>query len=148
MSKRRTSKSIKEKIKTRHYFFLNPYNDVAFTKCPKCNNKTKVRKYPLAIHIEPGQFLCLNKICKYCPTCDLIIAKKNDVEDLMVQGFEEKDPSIIGNDYLVVGTVDRPVWRKYRDSSTEAGNVIDDIYVFKDVKNFELMPNWSYDPEK
>ena len=38
-----------------HRFFLNPYEDMAFTKCPKCEAKTKVRKFPLVIHIEPTQ---------------------------------------------------------------------------------------------
>ena len=148
MPKRKSSKSKKGKIKTRHYFFLSTYQEEAFTKCPKCNKKTKVRKYPLAIHIEPGQFCFLNKICKYCPNCDLIIAKKTDVEDLMVRCFEETNPSIIGNDYLVVGTVDRPVWRKYHKDPQSPGDVLDDIYVFKGMKNFELMPSWYYDPKK
>ena len=35
---------------TRHYFFLNPYEDAAFTRCPKCETKTMVRKFPLVIH--------------------------------------------------------------------------------------------------
>ena len=61
-----TTTSAEKPEKTRHYFFLNPYEDCAFTKCPKCNNSTKVRKFPLVIHIEPLQFLVLNKNCKYC----------------------------------------------------------------------------------
>ena len=78
----------------------------------------------------------------------MIIAKKSHIEDMMVQSFEERDPSIIGNDYIVVGTLDRSVWRKHRNTSTEAGKVVDDIYVFKDIKNFEIMPGWYYDPKK
>ena len=148
MSARKPTEPANEEIKTRHYFFLNPYDDIAFSRCPKCNNGTKVRKYPLAIHIEPGQFLCLNKTCRYCPKCDLIIAKKADVEDLMVRSFEHRNPTIIGNDYFVVGTMDRQVWRKHRNSSTENGNLLDDIYVFKDVKNFELMSHWRYTSKK
>lgn len=38
-----------------HRFFLNPYDDFAFTKCPKCDQKTAVRKFPLVIHIEPAK---------------------------------------------------------------------------------------------
>jgi uncharacterized protein with PIN domain len=70
-------------MKKRHYFFLNPYEDQAFTRCPKCNGKTKIRKFPLAIHIEPGQIFGLNKHCKYCPVCDLIIGDRSDIEHLM-----------------------------------------------------------------
>ena len=59
---RRRAIRIEEKFKkTRHYFFLNPYEDCAFTKCPKCDQATKVRKFPLAIHIDPNQLFFLNK---------------------------------------------------------------------------------------
>ena len=37
---------------TRFYFFLNPYADMAFTRCPKCEAKTKQRKLPLAVRNE------------------------------------------------------------------------------------------------
>jgi len=33
--------------RTRYRFFLNPYPDMAFTKCPKCETKTRQRKLPL-----------------------------------------------------------------------------------------------------
>ena len=74
-------KSIKNP--TKHYFFLNPYKDCAFTKCPKCDNKTKLRKFPLVIHVEPYQIFFLNKNCKYCTDCDLIIVKQSKIETLM-----------------------------------------------------------------
>ena len=61
---------------TRHYFFLNPYEDAAFTRCPKCETKTLIRKFPLVVHIEPQQLFILNKKCRFCPRCDLIIARK------------------------------------------------------------------------
>jgi len=58
----------------RYYFFLNPYGDAAFTKCPKCESSTKIRKSSLVIHIDPQQLLLLNKKCRYCVKCNLIIA--------------------------------------------------------------------------
>ena len=64
----------------KHYFFLNPYDDCAFTKCPKCDSKTYLRKFPLVIHVEPEQLCILNKNCKYCTKCDLIITKKSEIE--------------------------------------------------------------------
>ncbi len=84
MAKKNQSKGIKNtKL---HKFFLNPYTDCAFTKCPKCDSKTKVRKFPLVISIKPQQLLILNKQCKYCP-CDLIIAKKQELESLMAMSM-------------------------------------------------------------
>src|SRR6266567_9481953 len=37
----------------RYRFFLNPYQDMRFTRCPQCDNKTRLRKLPLIIHLEP-----------------------------------------------------------------------------------------------
>ena len=33
----------------RYKFFLNPYSDVRFSKCPQCEAKTRQRKLPLVI---------------------------------------------------------------------------------------------------
>jgi len=43
--------------KEKYNFFLNPYTDAAFTKCPKCDGKTKVKKFPLLIFIEKIKFV-------------------------------------------------------------------------------------------
>ena len=133
----------------RHFFFLNPYEDAAFTRCPKCQSKTKVRKFPLVIHIEPKQLLLLNKTCRYCPSCDLLIAKKSEIESLMVTSFEQSRPEIVGNDYLVIGVLDRKDWRHGTQGKLSEGEVIEQIFVFKDVWNFELtQAAWSIDDDR
>jgi len=125
------------KPKRRHFFFLNPYEDAAFTRCPKCQSKTKVRKFPLVIHMEPRQLLLLNKTCRYCPSCDLIIAKKSEIESLMVASFEQSRPEIVGNDYLVIGVLDREDWRQGKQGKLLEGETIERMLVFKDVLKFE-----------
>ena len=133
----------KKYTKRRHYFFLNPYKDTAFTKCPKCQSKTKLRKFPLVVHIEVGQLLFLNKLCRYCPTCDLIIVKKSDVESLMAACFEERNPKIVGNDYLVIGVADRKDWREGKKGTMPQSDAIDCVQIFKDVLHFEpVRPTW------
>lgn len=127
---------------TRHYFFLNPYNDAAFTKCPKCETKTMVRKFPLVIHIEPAQIFVLNKMCRYCTSCDLIIARKSEVEALMAASFQDKDPKIIGNEYVVMGTLEKRDWRARNTMSKDSRETVKRMRVFKDLLNFEPMPSW------
>ena len=52
--------------------------------CPKCNNKTKVKKLPHAVHFEKEiKILSLNFTCKYCPYCELLIAKKDKIENIL-----------------------------------------------------------------
>lgn len=122
-----------------HRFFLNPYEDAAFTKCPKCESKTKVRKFPLVIHIEPCQLFILNKQCRYCVGCDLIITRRSEVESLMAMAFEHRDPTIIGNEYAVVGTLPREVWRARDNGSPRPADTLDRTHIFKDVWEFELV---------
>jgi hypothetical protein len=124
-------------MKRRHYFFLNPYQDAAFTKCPKCEAKTKIRRFPLVIHIDPQQLLLLNKKCRYCTQCDLIITRKSELESLLVACCERSKPQIIGNDYLVMGVAERKDWREGKKGKMPQVEVIERMVVFKDVLDFE-----------
>jgi hypothetical protein len=134
--------------KSKHYFFLNPYQDAAFTKCPKCLSKTKIRKFPLVIHIDPQQLLLLNKKCRYCTRCDLIIARKSEMESLMAASFEQFNPQIIGNDYLVMGVAERSDWRESQKGKMAQSQAIERILVFKEVWDFEpLRRGWYAEPE-
>ncbi|MCX7013014.1 MAG: hypothetical protein NTW86_10730 [Candidatus Sumerlaeota bacterium] len=129
---------------TRHRFFLNPYDEYAFTKCPKCDAKTAVRKIPLVIHIEPRQLFMLNKSCKRCPACDLIIARKSEIESLMAAAFEKRDPGLIGNEYLVVGTMDRKDWLQAQSGKISQEEALNRLFVFEDVWKFEVIPGGWY----
>jgi YgiT-type zinc finger domain-containing protein len=122
----------------KHTFFLNPYRDERFTRCPMCSQLTKVRKKPYLIHIDPRQILVLNVSGRYCPDCDLLILHQDVVEDLMVRAFQERDPSLIGNDYLIIGTVERRGWRE-GDPKTLLANLHD----FREVVTFQLEPGWA-----
>jgi hypothetical protein len=82
------------KQKPRFSFFLNPYGDVRFTRCPKCTGKTKQRKLPLLIHVDPMQLIALNKTCRYCPSCDLLIAHKDQIEDFLMAFLSQKEPDV------------------------------------------------------
>ena len=144
MTKKGSNKSKKDNLKKRHKFFLNSYEDCAFTKCPKCETKTKVRKFPLVIHIELRQLFLLNKQCKYCPYCDLIIVKQQEIESLMAVSMSQSNPEVIGNKYLVIGTVERKDWKEGNKGSLAPHEIIERMYVFKDVWNFDVIPAGWY----
>ena len=97
---------------TKYNFVLNPYPDNRISRCPFCENKTGQRKLPLLIHIEPLQMVSLNYTCRYCKECDLLIAHKHEVEFLLTQMFRQRDPSIIGNEYLILGTLEKSAWKE------------------------------------
>ena len=130
------------KPKKRYKFFFNTYPNYAFTKCPKCDTKTKVRKYPLVIGIdvEPKQILFFNKKCKYCPSCDLIIAKKQELESLI--------PQLGEIDYLVIGTLDRKDWVQGNKGSLSSAEITERMYIFKTEWEFEIIPaGWYRDDD-
>jgi hypothetical protein len=43
---------------------------------------------------------------------------------------------VLGNEYLVMGTLDRPVWRQSRREPMPAGELLNHLYVFEEVLRF------------
>jgi hypothetical protein len=126
----------------RYTFFLNPYADVRFTKCPKCSSKAKQTKLPLVIHVDEGGIIAVNRTCRYCPGCDLLIAHQDEIEANLAALFEMRAPEVIGNDYLVVGTLDRPDWKRGITGTMTIGETIEALHDFEDVVRFEPPPGW------
>src|SRR5262245_15264722 len=100
------------KLPPRYGFALNPYPDMRISSCPFCNHKTGQRKIPLLIHVEPMHLIALNYTCRYCHSCDVLIAHKHEVERLLTGLFRQYDPEVVGNDYLIIGTVEKSTWRE------------------------------------
>lgn len=126
----------------RYRFFLNPYQDARFSKCPQCENKMAQRKLPLFIHIDPKQPLLLNKTCRYCLHCDLLIAHQNELEELIARIFTVLNPEIVGNKYLVIGTLDRADWKRIDQNKLPVQDTIEALHDFKDVVTFKPMWGW------
>jgi hypothetical protein len=126
----------------RYTFFLNPYTDVRLSKCPKCGGKTGQKKLPLVIHIDDGGMMVLNKTCRYCAACDLLIAHKDEIEAPMAIHFQQAAPEVVGNNYLIVGTVDRADWRRGMESDMTPQDMIEVLHDFKDVVKFKAVAGW------
>jgi hypothetical protein len=93
-------------------FVLNPYPDMRVGRCPYCERKTGQRKLPLLIHVRPMHLIALNYTCRYCHACDLLIADKHAIEHLLTEMFSQYDPEAVGNEYLIIGTVEKTAWRE------------------------------------
>jgi len=124
-------------------FFLNPYQDMRFTRCPQCDSKTLQRKLPLVIHVEPMEMLSLNKTCRYCPHCDLLILHQDDLEHLLASFFAEHKPEVIGNDYLVIGTEDRTAWKRGMQQPLTLKGALGVLHDFKEVVTFKITGGWG-----
>jgi len=126
----------------RYRFFLNPYRDVRFSTCPQCGNKTGQRKLPLFIHIDPKQPLLLNKTCRYCFHCDLLIAHQNELDEIITRVFTFLNPEIVGHTYLVVGTLDRADWKRIDQQKLPIQDSIEALHDFQEEVMFKPMGGW------
>jgi len=96
----------------KYEFVMNPYPGIRISRCPRCNRKTGQRKVPLFIHVDPLRAIALNYTCRYCERCDLLIGSKHMIEHLLYDLFSQTDPNIIGNEYIILGTVEKKAWRE------------------------------------
>jgi SEC-C motif len=130
----------------RHRFALNPYPEELFASCPRCDGLTEQRKFPLLIHIDPRNPVALNKTCCYCPRCDLIIARKDELEAQLAALFEQQNPALIGNDYLVMGTLDHDDWERGRHTPLTLPEMVAKLHVFQEVLQLEPVDPQSHRP--
>ena len=138
MSKKRKKRTLLGKLPPKYRFFLNPYRDSRFTQCPQCDQKTKVRKHPFFIHVDPEQPIVLNMSGKYCPDCDLLILHQDKVEELLTLTMMENNPDVVGNTYLVLGTVERKGWREVQKNPHGLKATFEYLHDFKEHVTFEV----------
>lgn len=101
------------------------------------------KKVPLVIHVDPMQFLSLNKTCRYCPHCDLLITHQDIIERFLEAIFSERDPEIVGNRYLVVGTLEKAVWKRGVQDLLMPEETFEALHDFREVVTFKLVGGWG-----
>ena len=88
---------------------VKPYRDAGFTRCPKCETKTRIRKLPLVVHVEDVGLVFLGKTCRLCVGCEVLIAHQAEIEQVLSASLGR---TIDSRNFVVLGTVDRRVWRR------------------------------------
>jgi len=135
-------------LKPQHRFFLNPYQDDRFTRCPDCRRLMKKRKFPFFIHIDPQILMTLNMTAQYCPACDLIILHRDVLEDLLVRAIAPTMPESVGRDYLVIGTLEKATWHSAKKEPLKAASVFANLHDFKEVLIYKPANyGWGPDPK-
>ena len=133
----------------RYSFILNPYSDIRLSKCPQCDRPTHQRKFALLIHVEGWGPLALGKTCRYCARCELIMAHQDELEAQLAHSFSQIAPEVIGNEYLVLGTIDKKVWQEgLAGGGGELGEMLKHVADFKRVLKLEVEPGGWYPAER
>jgi hypothetical protein len=136
------------KLPPMYNFILNPHPETRVSRCPNCEQRMRQRKVPLFIHVDPMHPVAIGYTCRYCPNCDLLVAHQDEIERLLADLFAERDPSAIGNNYLVMGTVERKAWRASLVEPMSPVELLEQLHDFKEVWSLEFRPaGWYRDEE-
>ena len=131
-------------LPARYLFALNPHAEYRASTCPYCERLTYPRKFALLIHVEPHYPLAMGFTCRYCPKCELIIAHQDELEAQLTALFQERDPSVIGNGYLVLGTVELKTWKASLIAPKSIIEILERASDFKGYREIEYFPGGWY----
>lgn len=131
------------KLPPRYRFLLNEYVDQRFSRCPGCGEKTGQRKLPLLIHVEPMNMVALNKTCRYCARCDILIAHHDELEEILSNMFDVRVPMKFDRDYFVLGTIDRKNWRDGLEKTVTVDESLKRLHGFKAYLDVECTGGWQ-----
>ena len=87
--------------------------------------------------------ISLNKTCRYCPGCDLLIAHKDEIEAQLIHHFHATISAGIGEDYLVIGNLDRSDWQKGRTGIEQFRRRFTSLNDVKNVVQFKPLHGWG-----
>ncbi len=132
------------KLPPRYKFILNQYKQTRVSKCPLWRRLTHMRKFALLIHIDKWGLLALGKTCRYCSNCELIIAHQDELEDELVNVFEQHAPEVIGNPYVVFVTADKKRWKdSLGRGDDELSKALEYAADFKKVLGLKMEGGWQ-----
>jgi len=136
---------------SKYYFYLNPHDQYAWTKCPKCDAKTKLRKICLMIHYEDKplifhRLLSVRMDCKFCTEFELIIKKKSEIESVLQKMIESWKMKFSPKNYIVFGTIDMNDWKQNVKTPLLSKETLDKTSAFIDIVDFTIRPaGWYFD---
>jgi hypothetical protein len=125
----------------RYSFVLNPYVGEKFTRCPSCDARTRIRKLPLVIHVEHvdgPRLVLLNKTCRLCALCETLVVDRAELEHVIIAtglSFAVKPP-----EYVVLGTIDRRVWRRGLTGDAQLADIRKHMADFKRYLRVDVTP--------
>lgn len=131
------------KLASKYNFSLSPYPDLRYSKCPICEGKTGQLKLPLLIHVDPKHLISLNYTNRYCSKCDLLIGHKHEIEHHLTSIFSQLSPHDIGNDYLIIGAIEKKSWSAGLSRTKFITETIENAHDFKNYKLLRVtMTGW------
>ena len=132
-------------LSPQYSFVLNSHVRERFTKCPTCNAATRIRKLPLVVHVghlDGPRLALLNKTCRFCLLCETLIVDRAELERVIIAaGFSA---AVKAQDYVVLGTIDRRIWRRGLAGDAHFADIREHIADFKKYLKIDVIPaHWQ-----
>jgi hypothetical protein len=128
----------------RDAFLLNPYDDIRYTRCPRCGHRTWRRKVPLLLVVAGYGPLVLGKTGPYCANCRLLIVHRDELEGELTTIFARLAPEAVGGVYTVLGTVELRAWRRGMQAPSDLDAVLRHTAPFTATLTVEYRPaTWA-----
>jgi len=129
----------------RYSFMLNPHVELRLSKCPKCQQPTHLRKFALFIHVDGWGSIALGKTCRYCSRCEMIMVHRDELKEQLAHSLTQIAPEAIGNEYVVLGTIDKKVWQEgLRGRKKQHALMLQHVADFKNVYELKYEPGGWY----
>lgn len=125
------------KLPPRYTFFLNPYKEDRFTRCPECEELTKVRKNPLLVALGLTGLMIFNIPGRYCPGCDLPIVHQDILDEFLIIAITQRYPELAGSPYRILGTVERRTWLASKKRTVMWQEAISNLHDFEEIVDYE-----------
>lgn len=134
------AKKCRPRLQSRYSLILNSYRFERVSKCPLCKRLTHNRKFALLVEVEELGTVVLGKTCRYCTPCELIVVHQHELEAELAHAFQKVDPEVVGNDYLLIGTVDMKAWKAGLEGGAPPPDLQEHATVFKKCYDYTVEP--------
>jgi hypothetical protein len=93
--------------------------------------------------------MALGKTCRYCSRCELIMAHQDELEAQLAYSFGQIAPGVIGNEYLVVGTIETKVWQEgLKGKEQPLAEMLQHVADFKRTYELDYQPGGWYPADR
>lgn len=131
-----------------YYLFLNPSIQRRYTRCPRCDKTTQLRRLGFVFHLESCGLVTVGATSRICSPCKLIILHQDVVEDslslMFPENFDQFGPEERLQYYTPIGTLHRRAWNKAKKGETLT--YLDLQHNTSDFKDYVFFPHASSTP--
>lgn len=132
----------------RYTVFLNPYPEHRFADCPRCGEETHERNRVLVLQLGREIVLPAMAACRFCASCDLLIAHQDELKALLQQVLPQEEQRALEEPMIIMGTVDRGRLRGGEiDEFTTPAELLDAFRPVRQQVDFELVEDEAGDIE-